>query len=311
VLVLGAGAIGRRQAAAVRAAGDAVVAVVDADPNRAAELATEHSAQVVPSLEAALAAGSDYDVVIIATPSLQHLAQSELIAAAGIDMVVEKPHRIPGESVTALRAAIAGSGARYSVGMTTRHWPGIIATGEAYREGKLGDLLEYSDRLHFRLSAAGLAPWYFDPISRGGGVLLTNGVHAIDRMRAILGELPGLSGARLTRVFPDHRCEDSAELRFAAASGAPASISLLWCAPDPLATGLTVTGTRGVARVAMDGSWSIRAVDGESSGPAVDGQEPFDRQWLAVRAGAAGFGLDDLEPTLGMIERIHGEYAND
>jgi predicted dehydrogenase len=311
VLLLGAGAIGRRQAEAVRAAGDRVVAVVDADPVRAAELAAEHSAQVVPSLEAALEVERGYDVAIIATPSPQHLAQGELIAAAGIDVLVEKPHRIPGESAAALRKAIAGSGVRYSVGMTTRHRPGIIAVGEAYRAGQLGELLSYVDRLHYRLGPGDLAPWYFDSIARGGGVLLTNGVHAIDRMRAILDEPPRLVGARLSRVFPDHRCEDSAELSFATVSSAPASISLLWCPNEPTSTGLTVTGTRGVANVGMDGSWSIRTANDESNGAAVDAQEPFDRQWLAVRAGAPGFGLDDLEPTLGMIEQIHEEYSND
>jgi ABC-type dipeptide/oligopeptide/nickel transport system ATPase component len=93
-----------------------------------------------------------------------------------MDVLVEKPHRIPGQDPQALAEAIASSGKRYFVGMTTRHWPGVRAAARAAADGRLGRPLAYTDRIAYRLGPSDLAPWYFDPKTSGGGALLTNGV---------------------------------------------------------------------------------------------------------------------------------------
>jgi predicted dehydrogenase len=300
--ILGAGAMGRRHADAAVAAGDRVSAVHDADPRRAAELAAEHPGAVaVPEAELAEHA----DVVVVATPSPLHLAQTTRALQAGRDVLVEKPHRIPGEPADPLLAALEASGRRCMVGMTTRHRPGIGAVGEAVRSGALGTLLGYDDAIHFALPPGALPDWYFDPARSGGGVLLTNGVHALDRARAILGTDLVVDDARLTRVFPAHLAEDSAEIRLRTPDGIPVQISLLWApvaAPGPA---LRVRGTRGAAIVRQDGSWELVTEDGVTTGGPVAEQESFARQWQAFRDGEPGFSVPDLEPALGLIEEIY------
>lgn len=303
VLVVGAGAMGRRHAAAVRAAGDRLTVVVDADVTRAADL--DAGAQPVATLEEALQLTDRFDTAIVATPSAAHLEQTTRLAEAGVPVLVEKPHRIPGQNPAALLRAVE-AGAEVFVGMSTRHWPGIQAVAQVVASGALGEVLSYTDRMAFQLSAGALPAWYFDANASGGGILVTNGVHALDRAAAILGALDGVE-ARLTSVLPGHTVDDHAYLRFNAGS-TEGVIELLWAPYEPTATGLIVVGTRGVASVEMDGSWRIVDEAGVRAGDAIDiDTEPFQRQWAAFRTGVRGFGITDLEPTLALIESLYRE----
>lgn len=307
VLVVGAGVMGHRHAAAVRAAGDRIAVVVDADAARAAAL--DADAAAVTTLDEALLRADELDAAIVATPSGAHLEQTLALAAAGIPVLVEKPHRVPGQDPAPLLAAVA-AGADVMVGMSTRHWPGIVAAAEAVAAGELGDILSYVDRMGFRLDAGALPPWYFDTATSGGGVLVTNGVHALDRAAALLGApLAEISG-RLTPVLPGHAVEDHAVVRFRVGR-TEGLVELLWMPYPPAGTGLVITGTLGVATVGMDGAWRIET-DGETrEGPAIDiDVEPFARQWGAFRRRDPGFAVADLEPTLALIEQLYREDAD-
>jgi predicted dehydrogenase len=303
VLVVGAGVMGHRHAAAVRALGDRVAVVVDANLDRARAL--DENALTFESLDAALAAGPAVDAAILATPSGQHLDQLLVLGAAGIPTLVEKPHRVPGQDATALAEAVDG-GAEVFVGMSTRHWPGIVAVGRAISSGELGDILGYTDRMAFPLPEGALPGWYFDRSLSGGGVLVTNGVHALDRARALLGPLAHVR-ASIRSIFGDHETEDHAAVSFQVA-GATGLIELLWAPYEPLATGLVVTGTCGTATVGMDGAWRIVSADGERTGDAIDiDVVPVLAQWRAFRSGVGGFAVADLEPTLLLIESLYRE----
>ena len=306
VLVVGAGVMGHRHAAAVRAAGDRVAVVVDADLTRARAL--DENALAFGSLAGALASPETVDAAIIATPSFQHLDQLVTLAAAGIPTLVEKPPRIPGQDPADLLTAASG-GADVFVGMSTRHWPGYVELTRAVGAGELGEIVGYTDRMAFALPEGALPAWYFDRSVSGGGVLVTNGVHALDRARALLGPLDEVT-ATIRPVLPGHDTEDHAVVRFRAGT-TTGSIELLWAPYEPVGTGLVVTGTRGAAHIAMDGSWCISNGDGTRTGDAIDiDTVPFAAQWQAFRSRAVGFGVDDLEPTLTLIESLYREASD-
>jgi len=305
VLVVGAGVMGHRQAVAVRAVGDQIAAVVDTDLARAS--AVDSGASTYTSVQEALAQEHDLDSAIIATPSAGHLVQSTELVAAGLDVLVEKPHRVPGQDPAPLREALRRGG-RLFVGMSTRHWAGVQAVIRAVAEGELGEILTYTDKMQFRLDEHSLPGWYFNSAVSGGGVLVTNGVHAFDRARAILGAELRLHTAALVRVNPAHETEDHASVVARAGASTIVSIEMSWVPYDPIGTGLIVVGTRGTARIYMDGSWSISAAGIERSGPSINiDRAPFISQWTSFRDEEAGFGLDDLEPTLALIEQIYQE----
>ena len=309
VLIVGAGVLGHRHAAAILAAGDQVSVVVDPIISRAEILAA--GAQSFVALEDALKQNDLFDMAVIASPSRDHFLQIHLLAMNGYAVLVEKPHRIPGQEF-----GFGTKGLEYLekvfVGMSTRHWPGVIELENAISSGTLGKILSYSDRVGFKLEDGSLPPWYFSREISGGGILITNGVHAIDRARVLLKSDLVLNSAQLTKLYAAHECEDSAEIRFTANGKIAVDISLSWVPYAPIGTGITVVGTLGSGHVAVDGSWNITTTKETRSGIAIDIDVlPFQRQWSAFLAGMPGFQISDLEPTLNQIESIYGQYGID
>lgn len=303
VMIVGAGVTGVKHARTVTAAGDAVTVVVDPVLERAEALAP--SAEAVSSVDEAIAADLA-DAAVVATPSHTHLDDVTALVRSGMPVLVEKPHRLPGQHASDLLALDAAAGGIVFVGMSTRHWPGVEAVTEAAHSGRLGDIVSYRDATGFRLDPDSLPDWYFDPVYAGGGVALTNGVHALDRARAIAGPL-ALTRARLDTVFPTHVCEDVAHIE-ADASGVPVVLDIAWLPYSPMEQALTVVGTAGQARVTMDGAWEIRGLKDAQRGEPIDiDTVSFARQWQAFRERTSGFGLNDLEPTLTLIEQIYEE----
>ena len=95
-------------------------------------------------------------------------------------MLLEKPPWVPGQDPGAL-LSLESNGAVLAVGMSTRFNPGVQAVRTAVRSGSLGTILLASDRVAFTVPPGTLAEWYFDADQSGGGVLVTNGVHSLDR----------------------------------------------------------------------------------------------------------------------------------
>lgn len=301
--------MGHRHAAAIRAAGDEVSAIVEPLTIRAKTL--ELKAKPFSTLEDALKDSDLFDVAVIATPSRDHLTQLQLLAMNDYPVLVEKPHRIPGQDI-----GVGGGGFAFInnvfVGMSTRHWPGVIELGEAISSGELGQILSYTDRMSYKLEAASLPPWYFSRETSGGGIVVTNGVHVIDRARALLKSDLEIKSARLTKLFESHECEDSAELRFVTKDQVPVDISLSWLPYESVDTGITVMGTKGSGQVGMDGRWRITTTNETRFGGAIDIDVlPFQRQWAAFLARVPGFGILDLEPTLKQIENIYQDWSID
>ena len=309
VLIVGAGVLGHRHAAAVLASGDLVSAVVDPLISRARVLAP--GAQTFISLEDALKHTDIFDVAVIASPSRDHFSQIQLLVKHGYPVLVEKPHRIPGQH---FEDGLEGfeNLKKVFVGMSTRHWPGVVELGNAISSGKLGKILSYSDHVGFKLKESSLPPWYFSQEISGGGILITNGVHAIDRARTLLKSDLVVKSAKLTKLYESHDCEDSAEILFTSTDNVPVHISLSWLPYEPIGTGITVVGTNGSAQVAMDGRWNVTTTKETRSGNAIDIDFlPFQLQWSAFLAEKPGFRISDLEPTLNQIESIYLENSID
>ncbi len=299
VAIVGAGWMGETHANAVIAEGDAVDVIIDVDIDRAASLAGKFGARAATDLSAA----EGCQAAVVATPSALHLRQSEELARMGLPLLVEKPHRFPGEDATRMREALAKGSAPFQVGMTTRFHPGVRAIADAVQAGELGDVLSYTDRYWFRLDDDTLPGWYFEPDTAGGGVLLTNGVHILDRCRWILGSGLHADLYRSRRLFAAHNVEDFALVQGRAkGTDTAVQLSLLWSPHEPGPSELAIVGTSGCARSGPDG-WSIVSATSHRSGPAPEPQEPFNLQWRDFRSKVLGeneFAADD--PTLDMLE---------
>src|SRR3954468_7544772 len=93
--VVGVGAFGRNHTRVLSElqkanAGAELVAVCDADPERAAEIAMEFRCQAFTSLEQLLTK-TKLDAAVVAVPTIHHLVTARALMEAGIDVLIEKP----------------------------------------------------------------------------------------------------------------------------------------------------------------------------------------------------------------------------
>ena len=147
ILIVGAGGMGQAHAAAVHSCGSTVAAVIDPDQHRGAALAGRYGAQTFATVAEALDGTAEADAAVVASPSHAHLAQSRELLAAGVSVLVEKPHRLPGQDPRPLHLALRDAQARYQVGMSTRYSPGLAAIARAIHTGMMGRISYCSDAI--------------------------------------------------------------------------------------------------------------------------------------------------------------------
>jgi predicted dehydrogenase len=96
VAVIGAGAFGRNHLRVYRElekAGEPIqlAAIVDTNPDIAAEAAQKFAVPAFPTIEAALAAAGPLHAASVCVPTIHHASTAEPLLAAGIDLLIEKP----------------------------------------------------------------------------------------------------------------------------------------------------------------------------------------------------------------------------
>jgi predicted dehydrogenase len=302
VVVIAAGRMAREHAAAVVAAGDKVIAVIDPDVTRAEALAAEHQASAGASqddiVEILASLGLQFGDVafVIASPSALHLEQAVTAAERGSCVLLEKPPWIPGQDPLPLLAAPPDD-VRIAVGMTTRFSIGIQALRSAVQSGQLGSILRVSDLIAFSLAADRLPEWYFDPQMSGGGVVVTNGVHSVDRLSWILGLPLQLQSASLSSGFL-HSCDDTAVLELRAGHVLVSS-TLLWSLGPVPSSQLLIVGDEGSAWTDAAGNWMVSSIRGTASGSPPSGHDNLKAQWRSFRSFVTTRKRDDVLPRLG------------
>lgn len=193
--VLGAGHIGSVHIQTLTALDEvsqvAVADVVPENRNRAERLGAQTTYEEYEDLIAAEA----LDAVVIALPPFLHADAARRAAEAGCDMFVEKPlARSVAEARTILDAA-EEAGVAIGVDHTLRYQPDIRTLKETYDDGSLGHVpIAYASRVNsgpFEAppSSSGVPAWKIDPVATGGGATIGLGIHLLDVLEWIFGDL--------------------------------------------------------------------------------------------------------------------------
>jgi inositol 2-dehydrogenase len=138
--VVGVGEMGKRHAENLRrnVPEARLIAVADVSADRARqtalELEIEHGYN---SLEAMLE-NKTIDAVVIATPDKFHARAVELAAAAGKDILCEKPLALTLADAQAAIAAVSKAGRRMQVGFMRRYDPAYAAAKQRIEAGEIG-----------------------------------------------------------------------------------------------------------------------------------------------------------------------------
>lgn len=190
ILVCGAGSIGRRHIANLKALGASVQAW-RARPEKAAELADEFAIPVHTDLETALGA---CDAVVVATESSRHLPLLLSAAARGRHLFIEKPVSHTLDGMAELRNAVGSL--VVEVGCQLRACPVLQQLRSRLADNVYGKPLTYRAVMGLRLDmwrpGVDYRTSYSADRSRGGGAMMDL-IHQVDLVRYMFG--------RITQVY--------------------------------------------------------------------------------------------------------------
>ena len=270
-VVVGTGFGCRVQVPALRAAGFEVLALVGTDRERTARRAERLGVpEAFDSFEAVLALDGVV-AVAIATPPSTHAALAIAAADAGKHVVCEKPFALDAPEAQRMLDAAESAGVVHLVGHEFR-WAADRATAaRAIAEGRIGE-----PRLATFFATSPLIAdpgitmpaWWFDPAA-GGGWLGASGSHAVDQVRAWLGEFESLSADLVTIAPRAGGVDDTFSVRFRLASGVVGTLQQTSAAWGRRADTTRVTGTSGALRLER-GTVVVADADGDHELPVPD-----------------------------------------
>jgi predicted dehydrogenase len=210
--VIGCGNIGPWHAEAVSlASGAELVAICDLIPERAQALADRFGVKDVYTSIDEMLKQESVQAVSICTPSGMHAEHGIQAACAGKHILSEKPMDIELAKIDALIAAAAENDVKLAGVFQRRTYEASQQVREAVQTGKLGKLVlgdcyqKYFRSHEYYASGAWRATWDLD----GGGALMNQGVHGIDLLLYIMGNVKRLS-AYARRIVRNIAVEDTA-----------------------------------------------------------------------------------------------------
>lgn len=198
--ILGAGGISDTHARAVLSIPGAVIAAVHgANAAKAERLAAVHGGAVYGDLDA-FVRHRPMDLVAIGSPSGRHADEVIAAAQAGVHVLCEKPLGITTGEVDRIVEACEGAGVRLAVFFQDRCQPDFVRLKAFLERGGLG-------RVHL---ATAHVKWHRPPEyysgSRwrgrraldGGGAVMNQGIHTIDLLLWLLGDVRRVFAATRT-----------------------------------------------------------------------------------------------------------------
>jgi UDP-N-acetyl-2-amino-2-deoxyglucuronate dehydrogenase len=282
VALVGCGIIGLNHAKAISLHPDLVVtALVDAIPQAARALADsiEVNGDARPAefteLSAALAAVA-VDLVVICTPSGQHVRLAEEAIAAGRHVLIEKPLDVTvprAKLIAGLAAEAEADGLVVSVISQHRFDPASVVIAEAIASEGFGRVTsavasvawwrsqEYYDSGKWR------GTWELD----GGGAVMNQGVHTVDLLLWFLGRPVEIQAHTALLAHGRVEVEDVAVATIRFESGALAVLHATTAAFPGLSVRLQVHGSRGSA-IIEDDQLEFFHVAGDDDGRRVSNQ---------------------------------------
>jgi myo-inositol 2-dehydrogenase/D-chiro-inositol 1-dehydrogenase len=179
--LLGAGRIGKVHAKAIGAnAGAKLVAVADAMPQAAKDIAAQYGCEV-RTIEQILAS-ADIDAVVICTPTDTHADLIEKFSKAKKAIFCEKPIDLSIKRVQECLKVVEANKSILMVGFNRRFDPHFMAVRAAIDAGSIGDV----EMVTIISRDPGAPP--VDYIKRSGGIFRDMTIHDFDMARFLLGE---------------------------------------------------------------------------------------------------------------------------
>lgn len=211
VAVIGCGWAGTRHAHAFRHAGAVVRWCIDLDLPRAEALAHDIG-QGEPATDYRRALDDpSVNAVSVCLPHHLHADVSCDAAAAGKHVLCEKP--LADTLANANRMIAAADEARVTlmVAENVRFGPIYHKVRELLEGGVIGRpaLLQMTRECYLNRSFIEERPWFLDAHAAAGGIMMSGGIHDIETMRMLLGEIESVYALRARQRFLEMEGDDT------------------------------------------------------------------------------------------------------
>ena len=193
------------------------------------------------------------DLVVIGSPSALHGEQGAAAAERGLHVLVEKPIDITTKRADALIEAAKRSGVKLGVIVQDRLKPDILRLKDWLDSGKLGRpiLVEASVKWYRPPEYYSGSKWRGTLALDGGGALINQGIHTVDLLAYLLGNVSRVQAVTSTSLH-DIEAEDTCVATLEFESGVLGVLHATTAAYPGYPRSVEITGTEGTVRIEQD-----------------------------------------------------------
>ena len=252
--ILGGGGISETHARAASEVPDVKLeAVCGQNPEKVKALAQRYGAPVAFTSVDTFLRHRPLDAVLIGSPSGLHAEQGIAAARAGLHVMTEKPIDVTTERADALIAACREAGVKLGVFFQDRFAPDLVKLKRALDDGALGKPLLASARVKWWRPPEyyGRSRWRGKRALDGGGAVMNQGVHTVDLLLWLLGDVKRVF-ARQRTALHSIEVEDVLVATLEFASGALATFEATTAAFPGYPRQLELSGSEGTVVVQQD-----------------------------------------------------------
>lgn len=262
--LIGCGEIAMQSLKAIQSdpEGSVITAVQDVNEPLAKDMGAKANAAAVTD-PAKLLERDDVDVAVISTPHFLHAPLTIQAAKAGKHVACEKPIACTLQQADEMIAACKAAGVLLSINYVTRYDAPVKKAGELIAQGVIGKIIRFqahvgADKPESYWSGGytgrNKSDWRQSKEKSGGGVLIMNLIHDIDRIHRISGLEPARIYAESDTHCTPVEVEDNISVTVRYANGAIGSIDAMSCARGRESFGNRIYGTEGQIEM----SWPLR-----------------------------------------------------
>lgn len=279
--VVGCGAIGRVHAKAIAGLDEAqLVAVCDVGHDRAIALADDYGCK----------AYSDYrqmfdterlDMVSVCTPSGTRLDICEAASSKKTNLLVEKPLDITLERASRIVDVCESAGVKLGSVFQLRFMPVYSQLKRAVSEGRFGKLiLGNTQTICYRSDEYYHSGGWRGTVEQdGGGALMNQGIHSVDLLRWIMGDVKSVFAYKGSLTH-DIEVEDTVAAVVEFANGAKGTIEATTSVKHGIDKRLEIMGENGTVIVAGNGVEMWRFEQSEEHDDVLPAPEPLTRKGI-------------------------------
>jgi UDP-N-acetyl-2-amino-2-deoxyglucuronate dehydrogenase len=251
--ILGGGNISETHARAVRETpGNEIAAIYGPNQEKVARLGQLYGGKVYGDLQAFIE-HQPMDMVMIGSPSGVHAEQGIAAARRGLHVLVEKPIDITTERADELIGECERAGVKLGICFQDRVAPDICRIKELVEAGRLGRPILVTGQVkwyrapEYYANSRWRGTWGFD----GGGALMNQGVHTVDLLLWLMGNVERVY-AKTSTALHNIEVEDTVVATLEFANGAIGTLEAATSVYPGYRRRVELTGSEGTIILELD-----------------------------------------------------------